>query len=283
MFRRISTVILDWSGTTIDAGVKAPAVPFVKVFKQHDVPITMLEARQPMGLPKDQHIRKILQIPSVAQRWEQIKGRKPDLDKDGKALFKDFLPLQLETLADKLYIKPLPKVLDTLKYLRMMGIKIGLTSGFNTEMTQTILNNSKDIDLASYFDAIIPADHPSIKRGRPYPDAVWANMIALGCEDARECLKVDDTQMGIQEGRTAGVQTLGLAKYNNYIGTYTEDIDQLARENDREYWKLMEASRKHLSEAQPTFVRDTLDEVLPIILQANQPWYDRKDNTSAGR
>ncbi len=46
---RVKGLVLDWSGTTADAYVLAPAVVFVEVFKKHGVEITMQEARGPMG------------------------------------------------------------------------------------------------------------------------------------------------------------------------------------------------------------------------------------------
>ena len=46
----IQAVVLDWSGTTADAYVIAPAVVFVEVFKRQGVTISMSEARGPMGL-----------------------------------------------------------------------------------------------------------------------------------------------------------------------------------------------------------------------------------------
>ncbi len=48
----LRAAILDWSGTTTDRYVIAPAVVFQEVFKKMDVPITMDEAREPMGLRK---------------------------------------------------------------------------------------------------------------------------------------------------------------------------------------------------------------------------------------
>jgi phosphonoacetaldehyde hydrolase len=47
---------------------------FDQVFEAHGVPITMAEARVPMGLRKDLHIAQILEMPDVAKRWEQAKG-----------------------------------------------------------------------------------------------------------------------------------------------------------------------------------------------------------------
>eukprot|EP01084_Bolivina_argentea_P199617 341534_1 len=55
----LKAAILDWSGTTADAHVIAPAVVFHEVFTKHGVPITMKQARLPMGLRKDLHIAQI--------------------------------------------------------------------------------------------------------------------------------------------------------------------------------------------------------------------------------
>ena len=46
---RIKAAVLDWSGTTADAYVIAPAVVFVEVFKNQGVEISMLEARGSHG------------------------------------------------------------------------------------------------------------------------------------------------------------------------------------------------------------------------------------------
>lgn len=89
---KVKGVVLDWSGTTADIHVLAPAVVFVDVFKKHGVDISMVEARKPMGLRKDLHIAEILKIPEVKERWTKIKGKEPS-QKDVDALFKDFVPM----------------------------------------------------------------------------------------------------------------------------------------------------------------------------------------------
>src|SRR5450756_193021 len=45
----LEAVLLDWAGTTMDFGCMAPARVFVEVFKRKNVPITVEEARAPMG------------------------------------------------------------------------------------------------------------------------------------------------------------------------------------------------------------------------------------------
>ena len=62
---QVKAVILDWSGTVADAYVLAPAVVFVQVFGKQDVEISMNEARGPMGLRKDLHIKALTEDPII--------------------------------------------------------------------------------------------------------------------------------------------------------------------------------------------------------------------------
>src|SRR3970040_356489 len=74
---KVQAALLDWAGTTTDFGCMAPAVVFVKVFERAGVPISMEEARVPMGAHKRVHIQKITQIDAVKQRWQAKDGRPP--------------------------------------------------------------------------------------------------------------------------------------------------------------------------------------------------------------
>src|SRR5512137_596160 len=96
---KIQAVLLDWAGTTMDFGCMAPAVVFVEVFKRKGVPITMEEARAPMGAHKRVHIQKITELDSVRKRWQEQHGRVPT-DDDVEAMFSDFVPLQLQCLSE---------------------------------------------------------------------------------------------------------------------------------------------------------------------------------------
>ena len=95
----LKAILLDWAGTTMDYGCYAPAVVFIEVYKRKGVPITIEEARAPMGAHKKVHIRKISQLESVAGRWQEARGRRPNED-DVEAMFEEFVPLQLDCLAD---------------------------------------------------------------------------------------------------------------------------------------------------------------------------------------
>ena len=67
---KLQAVLLDWAGTTMDFGCMAPAVVFVQVYENKKVPITMDEARAPMGAHKRVHIQKISQLEAVPHGQE---------------------------------------------------------------------------------------------------------------------------------------------------------------------------------------------------------------------
>ena len=73
----------------MDYGCYAPAVVFLEVFKRKGVPLSIGEARLPMGAHKKVHIRQITQIDRVAKAWEATHGARPT-EVDVEAMFEDF-------------------------------------------------------------------------------------------------------------------------------------------------------------------------------------------------
>ncbi|MDP6788718.1 MAG: phosphonoacetaldehyde hydrolase, partial [Rhodospirillales bacterium] len=156
----IKAVILDWAGTTMDFGCMAPAVVFIEVYKRHGVPITMDEARAPMGAHKRVHIQKIGEIDAVGQRWTEKHGRPPG-DDDVEAMFTEFVPLQLACLSD--YSDLIPGTLEAVAECRKRGYKIGSTTGYLPEMMDI---NLKDAARQGYVsDATVSAGQ--VPAGRP--------------------------------------------------------------------------------------------------------------------
>ena len=73
----VRAVILDWAGTTVDHGSRAPVAAIRRGFAAHGVTLTEEEARGPMGMAKRDHIASLLADPSVADRWMAVTGDRP--------------------------------------------------------------------------------------------------------------------------------------------------------------------------------------------------------------
>ena len=207
----IEAVLLDWAGTTMDFGCMAPAVVFVEVFKRKQVPISVEEARAPMGAHKRVHIQRITELESVRRRWQEKHGRPPG-DADIDAMFAEFVPLQLECLST--YSALIPGTLEAVAKLRSRGIKIGSTTGYLTDMMKI---NQADAKRQGYEpDATVCAS--DVPAGRPLPYMCLQNVIKLGVSTVHACVKIDDTIPGVEEGLNAGMWTIGLAISGNEVG-----------------------------------------------------------------
>jgi phosphonoacetaldehyde hydrolase len=56
---KIQAAILDWAGTVVDHGSRAPMGAFVRAFAEFGVTISIANARGPMGMAKWDHFDSI--------------------------------------------------------------------------------------------------------------------------------------------------------------------------------------------------------------------------------
>ncbi len=252
---RIQAVLLDWAGTTMDYGCMAPAVVFVEVFKRQGVPITIEEARAPMGAHKRVHIKRITELESVGRRWREQHGKRPS-EADVDRMFAEFVPLQLACLSD--YSELIPGTLEAVAAMRKRGIKIGSTTGYLTEMMEI---NRKDAARQGYEpdSTVCASDVPA---ARPYPFMCLQNMINLEVSPVSACVKVDDTVPGVEEGLNAGMWTVGLAMSGNEIGLSLKDVMALDPA-DREARRQRAYARMRQCGAH--YVVDTIEGLIPCL------------------
>ncbi len=258
---KVKALVLDWSGTTADAYVLAPAVVFVDVFKKHGVEISMAEARGPMGLRKDLHIKSLTEVPEIAERWKGVHGNHPG-QPEVDAMFADFVPMQLECLRE--YTTLLPGVAETTQKLQAEGIKIGSSTGFLRAMVDILEEDAKKQGYVP--DASVAGDE--VEHGaRPKPFMVYKNLDMLDVHPIQSVVKVDDTISGVGEALEAGCWGVGIARYSNYM-----DIDSFAHEkslSEAEIQRRLAFTRETLRKAGSHYVIDTFDELPAVIEDVN--------------
>jgi len=218
---RIRAVLLDWAGTAIDHGSRAPARVFVEVFAAVGIELTESEARGPMGLAKRDHVAAILALPRVHELWSRIHQRHPSpVDVDD--IYRRFLPLQKAVLAD--HCEPIPGVIEAVDFCRRHGIAIGSTTGYTRELMDVVIPAAARAGFAP--DVVICSDE--ISAGRPAP---WANFRAaerLRIYPPAAIVVIDDTAPGVAAGRNAGMPTLGVTLTGNGLGLSAEALARLA-------------------------------------------------------
>ncbi len=257
----VKGIVLDWSGTTVDAYVIAPAVVFVEVFQRQGVEISMLEARGPMGLRKDLHIEQLTLDPVIRERWKGVHGKYPD-SSDVETMFADFVPSQVACLPK--YTDLLPGVAEVTQRLQKQGIKLGVSTGFIRVMVDVLLKEA--IKQGFKPDATVAGDE--VENGaRPKPFMVYKNLDLMDITPIESVIKVDDTVGGVGEGLNAGCWTIGVSRYSNYmnINTLDEEATLSAEEIDRRH----NQTREMLQKAGAHYVIDSIADIEEVIADIN--------------
>jgi len=259
---KVQAVILDWSGTTADAYVVAPAVVFVEVFKRQKVEISMLEARGPMGLRKDLHIKALTEVDEIKERWKKIHGKYPE-QSDVDRMFADFVPLQLDCL--RKYTTLLPGVAEVTQRLQKQGIKIGSTTGFVRSMVDILEEDSAKQGYKP--DASVAGDEVT-SGARPSPHMVYKNLDMLNITPIQSVVKVDDTASGVGEAVNAGCWGIGVTRYSNYMNVDTpEDGKKLSED---EIKKRVAKTKDILEKAGAHYILESIADIEPVIEDINK-------------
>jgi len=218
----LQAVIFDWAGTMVDFGSRAPARIFLDTFQSFDLSISLKQARNPPGLSKWQHINSLMKEPIVASQWQQANGNTPS-DADVDVIYARFIAMQIANVSQ--YSQAIEGVAQTLAWLRGRGMKIGSCSGYPRQVLDVLLPLAAAEGVVP--DHVVAGDELSAG-GRPGPYMALANMLALHLSDVAACIKVDDTLAGIEEGRRAGMWTVGISLSGNEVGCTRAELAQLS-------------------------------------------------------
>ena len=264
----VKAVVFDWAGTTCDYGCCAPAAVFAKLFAKHGIEVTMLQAREPMGMHKRDHIGFMLDLEPIAAQWQVKHGHKPD-DNDVAMLFKEFVPMQVAAI--EAYSDLIPGTLDTIAYLRQEGMQIGSTTGYNDEMMAKLIPAAKK---AGYEpDAIVTVS--DVPKGRPEPWMALETAKRLGVFPMEAIVKVGDTPADILEGLNAGMWSVGVAKAGNEVGLNEAellalDAHTLEAKLDRAYQRLQNAGAHYVVDTIAD-VPAVVDAITKRLVQGDRP------------
>ena len=255
--QHLKAIVLDWAGTTVDHGSRAPAIVFQEIFRRSGIDITPAQAREPMGMAKRDHIAAITAMPDVAAAWQAKFGR-PCNEDDIDAMYEQFLPLQKATLGE--HCDLIPGVADAIEASRQRGLKIGSSTGYTHELMDVVVPKAKTQGYSP--DCVLCAE--DAPRGRPAPYLLYEAAKLLDVYPMRSIVKVDDTDVGIQAGRNAGCWTVGITRTGNYVGL---SIDELAALPAAEVETLCQQAGNRLTNAGAHFILESVAEIGGVITE----------------
>lgn len=248
-------VVLDWAGTMIDYGSRAPVVALQRLFAVAGVPITEAEARADMGRAKRDHIRAILAEPRIAAAWSHLHGSTPTAD-DIDRLHDDITPIMRDAARDCAVL--IPGAADVVARLRAAAVGIGSCTGYTRAMMADILPRAAEQGYAP--DVVVCSGDTA--EGRPSPLMLWQVLVDLGAWPASACVKVDDATVGIAEGKAAGTWTVGVAASGNGVGLSRADLLALAPD---ERARRIDSAAAALRAAGADYVIDSVADLWPVL------------------
>lgn len=257
MHSKPEAVIFDWAGTTVDFGSFAPTQIFVDAFRAaYAFDISLDEARRPMGLGKRQHIEALGRDPEIDARWRARFGQSMTHD-DIEKLYRTFLPLQVERVGQ--HAELIPGTLATVAELRQRGLKIGSTTGYPRIVMETLLRAAAANGYRP--DCTVCADDLTAG-ARPGPWMALQCVLDLKVGNVAHCIKVDDTLPGIEEGRNAGMWTVGLALSGSPAGLTLAEFVAASPERRAE---IRDRVTPSFRAAGAHYVIDTIADLLPVL------------------
>ncbi|MFC6322850.1 phosphonoacetaldehyde hydrolase [Companilactobacillus baiquanensis] len=217
----IKAVVFDWAGTTVDYGSLAPVIAFKAAFSDAGIEINDQEIRRDMGITKWDHIGKLLKMPDIFQQWEKEYNRLPDFQ-DRRRLYEDFQSSLLFYVKDSTSLKP--ATLDAFNYLKDQGIRVATTTGYTPEMMQLVKDSAFKL---GYQPELVLTSDDVDGDGRPSPRMIQKIMNEFGLSDPKELVKIGDTIVDIEEGKNAGVNTIGIVEGSSLMGLSEKEFNSL--------------------------------------------------------
>ncbi|MEO1264576.1 MAG: phosphonoacetaldehyde hydrolase, partial [Pseudomonadota bacterium] len=219
------------------------------------VAVSIEEARGPMGMAKRDHIKTMLAVPDIADRWAAV-HRSPPTDADVDKVYAAFVPKN-ETVAAK-YARLVDGAKAAIDDLRDRGLKIGSTTGYTRSIMAHVLPVAAQQGYVP--DNLVCSD--DLIEGRPGPLGMYQCFVDLGVYPPSAVIKVDDTAPGIAEGVAAGCVTVGVTLSGNAVGKTPEELAAMSAD---EIAPLREAAAEQLVAAGADHIIDTIADLPALI------------------
>lgn len=252
---RLSGLLVDWSGTIVDFGARAPVAALQGAFEESSVPVSEAEARAPMGTAKWEHIRAVLAAARVSEAWRALYGR-GWMDMDVDMIYERFLPLQAAAAREMSVV--IPGAAAALEDARARGMKVGSTSGYPQKVMDAVMARAAEQGLS--VDTCACAGDTLM--GRPMPFMLYKVLLDLELGAVWKCVVVDDTPLGIAAARNAGAWAVGVSVSGNQVGL---SLDEWRALDHAERMRRRRDAGDSLKRAGAHFVIDTIAGISAVL------------------
>jgi phosphonatase-like hydrolase len=200
----IRLAVLDLAGTTLDDRVDGVAIVVTAMtvaFALEGIVLPPEALAAERGRQKAQVVRRLVE--KSGGRAGVSGSRAGEVDATAARVYGAFLH-ELERRVPSL--SEIPGTSDTLRQLQGRGIRVALESGFPSGVVRALVRRL-GWEKAGLVNYVIP-DEMGVSR--PDPAGIVAAMRRFDVGDPREVVKTGDTVVDVEEGRNAGVWTVGV-------------------------------------------------------------------------
>lgn len=251
----IPAVIFDWAGTVVDHGSIAPVKALEDIFAAEGIDAPRALVRKYMGLAKRDHVRAMLHEPVIAAQLARLQARRVT-EEDVDRLYAQFEPQMMALLPG--YAEVIAGAAEITEELRSRGVRIGGTTGYTRPMLDELIQLAAEQGYRT--DAsLCPED---VGAGRPHPWMCYRLGIDLHVYPLARCVKVGDTPSDIEEGRNAGMWTIGLTRSGNAVGLTETEWKTLGADERK---RLLAVAEQELVSAGAHFTAESVAHILPVL------------------
>lgn len=251
----IPMVVLDWAGTVVDHGSIAPVKALEDIFAAEGIDAPRALVRKYMGLAKRDHVKALLWEPAIAAQLARLHARRVT-EEDVDRLYARFEPQMMALLPG--YAAMIAGAAGVVDELRSRGIRIGGTTGYTRPMLDELVQLAAKQGYRT--DAsLCPED---VGAGRPHPWMCYRLAIDLRLYPLSRCVKVGDTPSDIEEGRNAGMWTIGLTRSGNAVGLTEAEWKALDAADQK---RLLANAEKELGDAGAHLMAESVAHILPLL------------------
>jgi phosphonoacetaldehyde hydrolase len=151
----------------------------------------------------------------------------------------------------------IPGARETVEQLRALGLKVASSTGYTREMMEPVLARAAAQGYVP--DHVVCAGETPA--GRPTPLMIYKACAELGVWPLSRVIKVDDAEVGIVEGKSAGAFTVGVAS-GNTVGLSLGGWKALSSQERTAH---LEASERVLQAAGADLVIESVADLIPAI------------------
>ncbi len=197
----MKAALFDMDGVLVDS-IEAYSIAFYNQFREIGLQVEKETIRKMVGMTPYAITEKIFEKENAsADVNEFVEKMSEEFKKIGKSK-----------------IKSMPYAIGVLQKLEEMSVKKAVASGTTTELIEFTLEIN---EMGKYFQEIVSGSE--VEKGKPEPDIFLLAAKKLNA-NPRDCIVFEDSIMGVEAAKNAGMECIGLA-----TGHYS--IEELKEKN----------------------------------------------------